>query len=337
LPSRAIKDHVFRISGRLLRRAWPLSLLARRFFHGRAAVVFYHGVWRDDDVARRTLFGGMRLSDFAADMRRLAGFFDVVPLSEILANSPRSRASRPRVAVTFDDGLDLRGGGALDVMDSLGIRATTFVNTASLAGGHLMWMHRFSAIRARQGDAILLRELNRIQRDHALGRELATLRDLIPATRDWPQEQKDEWAADVWERAGMEPLPQFLEQHRPYADVEQLKDWLRRGHAVGFHTATHPFCSRLTDSLLETEVINPVAGLRSALDIACLPLAYPFGDRCRPEHEARLREMDLFSGLIGTAGFSPAGAEPDALERVEAEAGIDREVFGKPILRLFKR
>ena len=338
LPKPSLKNTVFRISGRLLRRAWPLSALARRYFRGRAAVVFYHGVWPVDDEARRSRFGGMRVNDFTAEMRRLAAFFEIVPLSQILSPSPPPRQpGKPIAAVTFDDGLDLRAAGVVDVLDSLRIRATTFVNTASLAGGHLMWMHRFSVIRAERGEAVLLRELNRVLQTHAQGPALDNLNGLIPATRAWPQERKDEWAAQMWESAGLLPVQQFLDRHRPYADLEQLRDWLGRGHEVGVHTHSHPFCSRLSDELLESELIAPASQLRQSLGIDCPALAYPFGDRCRPDHEARLRQLGIFSGLIGTAGFSPMPTDPHALERVEAEPGIDQEVFGKPILRTLRR
>ena len=331
-----LKNVIFRVAGTLLRRG-PMATLAREFFRDRAAVVFYHGVWADADLERRQLFGGMPVSDFADDMQRLARFFDIVPLSQILtAEKPRD-SRRPRLAVTFDDGLDLTAGGATDVLDRLGIRATMFVNTACLAGSHLMWMHRFSAIRATCGPDVLLRELNNVQERRGGDGKLASLDDLIAATRAWPQERKDEYAAQMWERAGLEPIESFLARHRPYLDADALRDWLRRGHEIGFHTHSHPFCSQLTDDLLEREVIAPVAGLKSQFGVSEMSLAYPFGDRCRPEHEQRLREHGVFTALVGTAGFSGDPPDPNALERVEAEAGIDREVFGKPILRGYRR
>lgn len=336
LLSRNVKNAVLRVSGQILRRT-PMSVVARRFFRARANVIFYHGVWADDDP-RRALFGGMRVSDFAAEMRRLKSFFHIVPLSEILHDlkSPRTDG-RPTVAVTFDDGLDLTSAGATDVMDHLGIRATMFVNTASVAGDHLMWMQRFSAIRAERGDDVLLGEINRIRDDHQAGPRIDSLRDLIGTTRAWPQERKEEWAEQIWGGAGMPPLAEFLNRYRPYLNAEALHDWLKRGHEIGFHTHSHPFCSRLSDDLLEREVIEPVAALKATFGLKEVALAYPFGDRCRPEHENLLRDRGVFSALVGTEGFSLRPTDPLALERTEAEAGVDQEVFGKSIVRAYKR
>ena len=159
---------------------------------------------------------------------------------------------------------------------------------------------------------------------------------LIPAARAWPQDKKDERAAAIWDGAGMEALGAFLGAHKPYFDLAGLRDWLRRGHEVGFHTHSHPFCSQLNDELLEGEVIAPVAELKATLGLNDVALAYPFGDRCRPEHERTLRERRVFSALIGTAGFSRVPPDPWALERVEGEAGVDREIFGKPIVRSYR-
>ena len=208
-----------------------------------------------------------------------------------------------------------------------------FVNTASLAGGHLMWMHRFSVIRALRGENVLLREFNRVQEKHQPGRAIARLEELIAAARAWPQKRKEEWAAEIWDSAGLGPVQEFLREHRPYLDVDALRDWTRRGHEVGFHTHSHPFCSQLSDDLLDREVLRPVAELNSAIGVNAMPLAYPFGDRCRPEHEQTLRRSGQFSALIGTAGFSMKPVNPFTLERVEAERGVDREVFARPILR----
>ncbi len=326
----SIKNAVFRISGALLRRG-PLAPLARRYFRERSAIVYYHGVWADDDSVRRRLFGGMRVSDFADELRRLKQFFDVVPLSRIIAGQTNN-SPRPVLAITFDDGLDLTTAGATDVLDQQGIKATMFINTASLAGGHLMWMHRFSAIRSERGDEALLAEFNRFSQH-----KIPALNELIAATRAWPQEMKDEWVDQMWRGAGMEPLPVFLEKHRPYLTIDGVKNWLGRGHEIGFHTHSHPFCSRLDDELLERELVDPVANLKSSLGLNEIAFAYPFGDRCRPEHEAKLRQNGLFSALIGTAGFSRNPVQPHALERIDAEPGVDREVFGKPVLRSYKR
>jgi peptidoglycan/xylan/chitin deacetylase (PgdA/CDA1 family) len=198
-------------------------------------------------------------------------------------------------------------------------------------------MHMFSAIRAKCGPSVLLREINKIQERYKQGPPLASLDSLMCVMRAWPQAEKDHWAAAIWMGAGMGSVDSFLNQYRPYFSVEGLRDWVRRGHEVGFHTHSHPFCSRLTDELWETEVVKPVADLESAVGVQRIAFAYPFGDRSPPEHEAKLRRLSLFTTLMGTAGFSKRQADLSRMERIGAEDGVDFAVFGRPVLRASKQ
>ena len=135
----------------------------------------------------------------------------------------------------------------------------------------------------------------------------------------------------------MGSLDRFLAQSRPYFTIDSLEGWRRRGHEIGFHTHTHPFCSGLSDESFQREVNAPVTLLKSSLDLTDLPFAYPFGDHFHPEHETKLRQSNVFSALLGTAGFSTKPIDAHALERIDAENGVDQEVFGKPLLRAYKR
>jgi len=330
-----MKEVVLGGLGQLLRRG-PLCGIAQRYFEERASVVFYHGVWNES--ARLRLFGGVSTSEFEAHLRRLKSFFHILPLSQVIEVSREGRKTkRPVLAVTFDDGFDLTTGGATEVMDRLGIKGTVFVNTACLTGRHLLWMHMFSVIQAKRGSQTLLTEINRVQAKYQDGRTLSSLSDLIAATRAWPQGDKDHWAAAIWGGARMESLETFLNENRPYFSIEGLRDWTKRGHEVGFHTHSHPFCSQLTDALWESEILRPLSAFKAAINADQIAFAYPFGDRSPPKHEAKLRDLSIFTALMGTGGFSKKGEDLAAMERVQAEDGVNLEVFGKPLVRAYKQ
>jgi peptidoglycan/xylan/chitin deacetylase (PgdA/CDA1 family) len=332
--SASVKEGVVRMAGRCLRTA-PLSWATRAYFNRLANIIFYHGVWKPGS-RRRELFNGMFVDAFAAQLKTLSGFFDFVNIEGILA-ADIGRTVRPPLHLTFDDGFDLITSGAVDVLDSLGIAATVFVNTACLTNGHLLWQHRSAAIRCMRGDAVLVKELNALQARTGQALRIDSADRQIDAMRLWPADRKDEYATLLWEACDMPPVAAFLEEHKPYMDWAALKNWIQRGHAVGFHTHSHPFCSRLSNEQVEAEILAPVRELNERLRQDCVPFAYPFGDRLPPEQETRVRESGSFSCLLGTGGFSLRGTTPFALDRVEAEAGVDAEIFGRPIIRAVRQ
>jgi peptidoglycan/xylan/chitin deacetylase (PgdA/CDA1 family) len=331
MADRAWKDRVLAALGRLLRHP-PGAWLARGYFRGRANVIFYHGVWAAGSPRGR-LFGGLGLEEFAAHLRRLKAFFEFVDIDAILAPpAGHGAAGRPRIHLTFDDGLDLVGDGAAGLMQSLGIPATVFVNTACVEGRHLMWQHALAAMRATRGDRAFLDRLNALQ-SRIGGRPAESADRQIDVTRHWPAARKDEYTAELWSACDMPPRDAFLEEHQPYLGWDALAEWAARGHRIGFHTHSHPFCSRLSGDEVGAEILEPAGRLRARLGGGPLPFAYPFGDRLVPEQETRVAASGAFTCLLGTGRFGPRGATPFALDRVEAEDGIDTEIFARPLTR----
>src|SRR5436309_2139085 len=109
--STSLKERALRVVGRLL-RSGPGARVARGYFDRRASLIFYHGVW-EPGSPRGRLIGGLDADRFAAHLRVLRGFFEFVELGRILGPlDGDGRPHRPRLHLTFDDGLDLIGGGA---------------------------------------------------------------------------------------------------------------------------------------------------------------------------------------------------------------------------------
>lgn len=313
-----------------------LSGFIRSFYRWRTNIVYYHGVWQTGSAAR-ALFHGIDLDAFIDDMKVLRRYFCPVSLDEALRfNTSDEAVGKPLVAVTFDDGFDLTRTGAIEILDELGIPATAFVVLACMGNHHLMWQHKFSTIRALRGDDAFVREFNRLTEKVALGSGIGSFEEQTAQTRLWPMGRKDEYADALWEACDMPPVKDFLEEHRPYADWADLENWSRRGHQVGLHTRTHPFCSRLTTVEIELELIEPARELRDRQHLTSLPFAYPFGDRLPREREGEVAARGRLSCLLGINGLSPLGTPAHHLDRANAEEGVNYSVFVRPLLRAFR-
>lgn len=268
----------------------------------------------------------------------LRRFFRMVSLDEMLRLSGLDVpvVGRPPVAVTFDDGCDLMRSGAEDVLDELGVRATHFVVVACVGNQHLMWQHKFSAIRAVRGDATFLREFHRLCERVLPGVDLRGIDEQTSLTLVWPMSRKDEYADALWKACEMPPLEEFLEEYRPYVDWAGLERWRRAGHQVGLHTRTHPFCSRLATEEIQAEIVEPIQELRGRLGVDSVPFAYPFGDRLGREQEDETSAVGRPSCMLGIRGLSRRGTPLHRLDRAPAEAGVSASVFGRPLLKALR-
>ncbi len=328
----SLKRALARAAGGALRSA-PLEATTGRFFARHASIVFYHGIWRGGGP-HLAAFGGYALDDFRRDIAFLSKRFRFASLDEALAaNRAGTPGGEATMTVCFDDGHAMAAHGGLDVMAEYGVRATIFVITSCIGNARLMWMHKLSAVAGLRGHESLTRACNAVTARRGL-QPISAWTDLPQAARGWPADQKDDVAAAIWTEAGMPPEAEFLEEMRPYMTWDDLRDWIARGHGVGLHTHTHPFCSTLTQSDLDAEFVRPAAEIRAKLGLDDLAFAYPFGDRLAdPDLERRAFAAADLSCMLGVEGLSPLGTDPVRLERVEAEAGLDARLFARPIYR----
>jgi peptidoglycan/xylan/chitin deacetylase (PgdA/CDA1 family) len=316
-------------------RALRQSGAGGHFFAGYTPIIFYHGI-SPPGARARARFNGIELDQLRRDLQTLGAHFDFVSLENLLRYDGEEGArERPPLSVCFDDGCDMIRTGAIDILDSLGVPATMFVVTACIDNRHLMWMHKLEAIAASRGTDRLILAYNRLAAKTGAGPQIGGCSELTSAVWCWPMNRKEEYVDALYTECAMPRVETYLDEHRPYMTWQGLRAWLDRGHAVGLHTHSHPFCDRLGATDLPTEIAVPAARLRCELRIDFLPFAYPFGNRLPREYEAQVAHEAGLACMLGVAGLSQRGTDPRRLDRVSAEDGLDRSLFGKPALEAF--
>jgi peptidoglycan/xylan/chitin deacetylase (PgdA/CDA1 family) len=291
-------------------------------------VVYYHYVGLPGPHYC-AFYKGCTAAKFAKDLQRLHRVFDFAPLGEILEpGRAQGDGRRPALAVTFDDGFNLWDNPVMEILDRFGVKATSFVITSVVGNTRMMWRHILSAIESLAAEAVWRREYNELAVSAGIT-PIGRKEPLLKAASRWEMHRKDEWAGLLWERCNLPPVEVYLEERRPYFDWRGLRAWLAAGHSVGFHTHTHPYCSRLQRADLEGELVLPAIDLKRRLGITELFLSYPFGDRLQPALEQEIFSGGLFKGLFGIRGFAPKGVSHDKLER----AGIEGHDGGWEVFR----
>ena len=308
----------------------PLVRRTLREIAGRTAIVYGHQVGAPaphlDAVG-----GALPAEQLDARLTDLGRHFAFAPLDEVLAGT-----GERRLAVTFDDGFDPVAGGALDVLNAHGVRATMFVLTDMRGNRGLMWRNKLSAVLALRPADTSVRAYNALADRAGLPR-IGDAGELMGAAMGWDMERKDELADELWAACDLPPLGEYLDEHRPYMTAETAARWQADGHAIGLHTRTHPDCSRLDADGVRREILEPARDLCAELGCASVAFSYPFGRRCAPVHEHLLAESDHLDCALGIAGLSPRGTDRLRLERASIEGDMRFSVYGKALLGIPRR
>lgn len=323
----AVKAAIGAASATSLARPFTSKWLKRR-----ANVIYYHRVGPSVPYYS-AFYAGCTISRFRRDLAKLAECFEFVTLAEACSPSKnRSASSKPRVALTFDDGFRLDDALFLEALDDNGIQATAFVITGTIDNADLMWRNKLSTVRALADPQQIATAYNALAADHGLD-PMPSNGDLMAITRRWPMTEKDTLADELWSACDLEPLDSFLGREHPYSSWEELDRWRELGHEIGLHTKSHPFCSQLGDTDLKQEIVEPAAELRERFDLDVLPFSYPFGDRVDERVERELIGDGVVDYLFGIDGLAPLATPAHRLERAGVESlGVTWPVFGQPLV-----
>src|SRR3954469_20710599 len=191
----------------------------------------YHGTPRGDAAA------------LARQLRLVSLAFPVVPLEELASGR---KAARPRVALTFDDGLRNNVEVAYPILRQLGLTGTFFVCPGLIGGGEWLWNHE-------------ARERLKTLSQPALA-ELASFVGgpaEVEAFVEWMKTLRIAARRRV-EQAIRETTPAFKasrEQQEQFdlAGWEELERMDPRVVTIGSHTMTHPILTSLSAEETEAE------------------------------------------------------------------------------------
>jgi len=203
--------------------------------------ILYHGVGGPAREPGQELVPSVALDNFADQVRHLRRRYRVIAASELqTAAARRRRGQRLPVAITFDDDDAGYVSCALEVLDGAGVRATFFLNGASLDSPRWFWWEYLQAAwdRGLVDDALLAR-LPAARPGG--GRSLRAIGDAISKLPPNEIARAQDALAD---RLGEDPPTARMGPD----DVRRL---VAAGHEIGFHTREHPFLPVLDDAELE--------------------------------------------------------------------------------------
>lgn len=194
--------------------------------------------------------------------------FPVVPLEELAAGRTNGR---PRVALTFDDGLRSNIEVAYPILRTLGVTATFFVCPGLIEGEQWLWNHE-ARERLRTLDAGALAEL---------AAQVGAPAD-VEGFVEWMK------TLEISQRRGVETeirsaTREFAPSQTQRAEYDlatwkELKSLDPRVVTIGSHTMTHPILTSLTAEQTDAEMRESRSALENRLERPVSLFCYPNGN-----------------------------------------------------------
>lgn len=279
--------------------------LARRWRRGGAAVLVYHRVrsptlW---DHPHQVLSP----ERFGAHVALLAAHAEIVPVA-----AAEPGGSRPRVAITFDDGYRELLANALPALADHGAASTVFCcSDVALGGAALWWDELEAAVRQAPrgtydvpGGAIAITDAgSRLAAFVALRERCAVAAEPL---------------ADA--RAMLARLPAAKVDAELYLRGDELEQAERLGASIGSHAASHARLAVLAPDHLAAELGGSRSALEAAVGHAVDTVAYPYGDPSSVGERviAAARAAGYRTGLVVHTSLVRPEADRLALPRVTA-------------------
>jgi peptidoglycan/xylan/chitin deacetylase (PgdA/CDA1 family) len=278
--------------------------------HARLSILIFHRV-----VARADpLFPEIPdAGQFERQMRWVARWFNVLPLTKAVQRLARGDLPARALAITFDDGYADNATVAAPLLRSLGLSATFFVTSGVLNGGRMWNDTVIEAVRAAARGTLDLSAhgLGVHEIGDAMSRRAAALQ-LIGAIKRDPAPRRAARVAAIAEAVGAS-LPDDL-----MMSSAQVRGLISLGMSVGAHTVTHPILSRVDDEAARFEIERGRDDLEQITGELIELFAYPNGVP-GVDYEARHVQMVRscgFAAALSTAhGCAARGADLFQLPR----------------------
>ena len=264
------------------------TALARRQFRHRIAIIAYHNVVPEDQVARGDASLHLSLDRFVRQIDRITRTHEIVDLRSVA--EVRS-ADRPRAVITFDDAYRGAVNLALPELRKRGVPAAVFASPGLLGSDGTWWDELAEA--GRLTEETRSTALQELRGDGRVVRSKFQL-DIAPA------------------------LP-------PSYGIAELDELLVRagdGISVGSHAWAHEHLPSLPENELQDSLRRTLDWVRGlGPDIACPWLALPYGAGS-PELGARATDLGYDGVLRIEGGLWKPERDRGFVPRINVPAGL---------------
>jgi peptidoglycan/xylan/chitin deacetylase (PgdA/CDA1 family) len=277
---------------------------------GRLSILIFHRVLPQADPLFEDTPDAAR---FEQQMRWVARWFNVLPLSEAVQRLQSGSLPARALAITFDDGYADNATVAAPLLKRLGLTATFFITTGVLDGGRMWNDTVVEALRRAPAGELDLSRLGLGSPELAgpASRRVA-IDQVIGAIKRRPYDERLQLVQRIADIVGV-ALPSDL-----MMTPAQVRGLCDLGMEVGGHTVTHPILRSLDDAAAEREISRGRDDLVQMTGAPVGLFAYPNGVPgvdYDARHVAMARRAGFAAAVSTAHGAATRGADCYQLPR----------------------
>lgn len=262
--------------------------------------------------------------------------FRFISLSEALQRARSKARAEQTVSITTDDGFACNHDTILPILKRHGLPICVFIIGKCIDNRALAWNHKLLIVRARADAAALDKAVKSLASQYQLSLSKSTAETLFSV----PMRLKDAFADKLWELLCEESQAEYLAQHKPFLNCEQLKDLIAYGAEIGTHSHSHPDFERLSYPEMLKEIERSTNILQEHTGSPIRYFAYPYGRYNSAAISSKLcRDTSLELCLGGRYSLRDNRGESRLWQRQKMEqdmSKVNQELLLKPYLRAAK-
>lgn len=294
----------------------PIFNLLFNFTKNNLRILTYHGI---SPLA-------LPLPEFEKQLQFISKNFDCFWASEIPDLLKKEPGPRPRLVVTFDDGLKNHVLNAMPLLDKYGIKATFYIPVDLVRNQEMLWNHEVRCHLMMMDNRDLPEGIGPFsERENKKFLEVSAC---IEHLKTLPIEDRQVVQESLRKnRKDKEYLPWMLEEYQLMSpdDFKCLSPLIE----IGSHTLTHPILTTIPDDQLVNEIRESRDQLEALTGKPVLSFCYPNG--IHSEKVVKVVE-DFYPIAVSTnEGFVSQKNRMSTLNRIPA--GKNREEF---LIRLIR-
>jgi peptidoglycan/xylan/chitin deacetylase (PgdA/CDA1 family) len=265
---------------------WAKRQLASR---GAVTVLTFHRVLDDREYARSSSLPGILVRERTFDglLALLAREYEIVDLG---CGAPdwSPRLTRPRVAITFDDGWLDNLRYAFPIAARHHASLTIFVCSGLTGRRFPFWPEQ--ALRSLREPAALEQAKNLFPQ--LVDRSIEDFREsLVERLKQTDPAQRGEYLNILQRAAGIDTQTDDSEPCNQVVTGDQIRELHRNGVRIGSHTVNHPILTQIDSGDAASELEESRKQLEQDLRSKCVSVAYPNGN-----HNSEIRRVARETG-----------------------------------------
>lgn len=287
-------------------------------------VMNYHRIGNNDVEPFDSLVYSATAAELEQQLAYLKTRYRIVTLDEAVSLvTGKTRPKGPSVLITFDDGYIDNYRIAYPILKSFDVQGTFFLVSSYLKRPVIPWWDRIAyLVRNSQQDKLILRYPELIEIPLPPGRRAQAIRTVIDLYKSTATTDTDRFLEELEEAC--RPYMPMPEGVRLFLDVEEAREMVRGGMAVGSHTQTHQILSKLNQKQQVAELMNSRDELCASLGVPINTIAYPVGSKAAFNETtfSALKTSGYQAGFSFHGGLNyPPGFTPFNIKRVGADTG----------------